>query len=83
VKRKRALLGSNSPRNSRSETHSDGPGAERNLKSIFEPRYQLPKYGIQISEPTRCLDNLMQLARSKGREASRIVDTSFSARLML
>jgi hypothetical protein len=27
VKRKRALLGSNPPRNSRLETHSDGPGA--------------------------------------------------------
>src|SRR5436190_18856737 len=30
VKRKQALLGSNPPRNSRLETHSDGPGADRN-----------------------------------------------------
>src|ERR1700737_198886 len=30
VKRKRALLGSNPPRNSRLETHSDGTGADRN-----------------------------------------------------
>src|ERR1700722_1138770 len=30
VKRKRALLGSNPPRNSRLETHSDGLGADRN-----------------------------------------------------
>jgi hypothetical protein len=27
---KRALLGSNPPRNSRLETHADGPGADRN-----------------------------------------------------
>ena len=30
MKRKRALLWSNPPRNSRLETHSDGPGADRN-----------------------------------------------------
>ena len=30
AKRKRALLGSNPPRNSRLETHSDEPGADRN-----------------------------------------------------
>jgi hypothetical protein len=30
VKQRRALLGSSLPRNSRVETHSDGPGADRN-----------------------------------------------------
>jgi hypothetical protein len=33
MKRKRALLGSNPPRNSRLETHADGPGADRGIGS--------------------------------------------------
>jgi hypothetical protein len=45
VKRKRALLGSNLPRNSRLETHSDGLGAGRNGPALATwrlPNRELP-----------------------------------------
>src|SRR5438128_2252416 len=40
AKRKRALLGSNPPRNSRLETHSDEPGADRNWPAPVPRRCQ-------------------------------------------
>src|SRR5215472_3893760 len=41
VKRKRALLGSNPPRNSRLETHPDGPGVDRNGSAPATRRAEL------------------------------------------
>ena len=54
VKRKRALLGSNPPRNSRVETHSDGPGVDRQTGApgltAAKPKYVI---GVDLLIPAK------------------------------
>jgi len=67
AKRKRALLGSNPPRNSRLETHSDGPGADRNWPAPGTRRLPCHRHHIAGARPLSILTRFGRVNWCGGR----------------